>query len=110
SGIAITLYAPGEEHKVADIEHLGIKFKPKELKNGEIVDGYDRDRREDRHATQEKLDTKLVGFVKKQKVKKKPGYKKKIRQAISTEKRQQRKIKNRQEMRKQRDARRRNGK
>ncbi|MFC6322946.1 DEAD/DEAH box helicase [Companilactobacillus baiquanensis] len=110
SGIAITLYAPGEEHKVADIEHLGIKFKPKELKNNEIVDGYDRDRREDRHASQDKLDTKLVGFVKKQKVKKKPGYKKKIRQAISTEKRQQRKIKNRQEMRKQRDARRKNNK
>ncbi|MFD1472464.1 DEAD/DEAH box helicase [Companilactobacillus mishanensis] len=106
SGIAITLYNPGEENKVAEIEHMGIKFKPKELKNDEIVDGYDRERRTKRHATTEKLDTKLVGFVKKQKVKKKPGYKKKIKSAINTEKRQQRKIKNRQEQRDLRKARR----
>ncbi|WP_125770473.1 DEAD/DEAH box helicase [Companilactobacillus furfuricola] len=106
SGIAITLYDPGEENKVAEIEHMGIKFQPKEIKNGEIVDGYDRDRRVQRKATTEKLDTKLVGYVKKQKVKRKPGYKKKIKNAISTEKRQQRRIKNRQEKRDLRKARR----
>lgn len=106
SGIAITLYDPGEENKVAEIEHMGIKFHPKEIKNGEIVEGYDRDRRIQRKATTEKLDNKLVGYVKKQKVKRKPGYKKKIKNAISTEKRQQRRIKNRQEKRDLRKARR----
>jgi Superfamily II DNA and RNA helicases len=108
SGIAITLYEPGEDHKVDEIEHMGIKFEPKDIKNGEIVDVKERDRRQSRKATQEKLDTKLVGFVKKQKTKKKPGYKKKIKQAISDERRQQRKIEIRQERRKQRDARRKN--
>ena len=106
SGIAITLYDPGEENKVDTIEHMGITFEPKDIKNGEIVEAVERDRRFTRKANQEKLDTKLVGYVKKQKTKKKPGYKKKIKKAINEEHRQQRKIKIRQERRKQRDARR----
>ncbi|WP_119317441.1 DEAD/DEAH box helicase [Companilactobacillus formosensis] len=106
SGIAITLYDPGEENKVDAIEHMGITFEPKDIKNGEIVEAVERDRRFTRKANQEKLDTKLVGYVKKQKTKKKPGYKKKIKKAINEEHRQQRKIKIRQERRKQRDARR----
>lgn len=106
SGTAITLYEPGEEHKVDEIEHLGIKFAPKDIKNGDVVDVQERDHRMTRKANQEKLDTKLVGFVKKQKTKRKPGYKNKIKKAISDERRQQRKIQIRQERRKQRDARR----
>ncbi len=106
SGIAITLYDPGEENKVDAIEHMGITFEPKDIKNGEIIEAVERDRRFTRKANQEKLDTKLVGYVKKQKTKKKPGYKKKIKKAINEEHRQQRKIKIRQDRRKQRDARR----
>ncbi len=106
SGTAITLYDPGEENKIDAIEHMGITFEPKDIKNGEIVEAVERDRRFTRKANQEKLDTKLVGYVKKQKTKKKPGYKKKIKQAINEEHRQQRKIKIRQERRRQRDARR----
>lgn len=106
SGTAITLYDPGEENKVDAIEHMGITFEPKDIKNGEIVEAVERDRRFTRKANQEKLDTKLVGYVKKQKTKKKPGYKKKIKKAINEEHRQQRKIKIRQDRRKQRDARR----
>ncbi|WP_119327456.1 DEAD/DEAH box helicase [Companilactobacillus musae] len=106
SGTAITFYEPGEENKVAEIEHIGIKFTPKDIKHGEIVDAQERDRRDTRKATQEKLDTKLVGYVKKQKTKKKPGYKKKIKKAINEEHRQQRKIKIRQDRRKEREARR----
>ena len=106
SGTAITLYAPGEEHKVDEIEHLGIKFEPKDIKKGEIVDANERDRRNTRRATQEKLDIKLVGYVKKQKTKKKPGYKKKIKKAINEEHRQQRKIQIRQNRRQEREARR----
>lgn len=106
SGIAITLYDPGEENKIDAIEHMGISFEPKDIKNSEIVEAVERDRRFTRKANQEKLDTKLVGYVKKQKTKRKPGYKKKIKKAINEEHRQQRKIKIRQERRKQRDARR----
>lgn len=106
SGTAITFYEPGEENKVAEIEHMGIKFEPKDIKNGEIVDAQERDRRDNRKATQEKLDTKLVGFVKKQKTKRKPGYKKKIKKAINDERRQERKVRIRQDRRREREARR----
>ncbi|CAJ1181753.1 DEAD-box ATP-dependent RNA helicase CshB [Companilactobacillus paralimentarius] len=105
SGTAITIYEPGEEHKIDEIEHMGIKFEPKDIKNGEIVDSIERDRRVHRRATQEKLDTKLVGFVKKQKTKRKPGYKNKIKKAINEEHRQQRKLQNRQNKRQEREAR-----
>lgn len=105
SGTAITIYEPGEENKIDDIEHMGIKFENKDIKNGEIVDIVERDRRVHRRATQEKLDTKLVGFVKKQKTKRKPGYKNKIKKAINEEHRQQRKIQNRQNKRQEREAR-----
>ncbi|MQS76547.1 DEAD/DEAH box helicase [Companilactobacillus halodurans] len=110
SGIAITLYDPGEENKIADIEHMGIKFVDKDIKNGEVVDVKERDRRVNRKADQEKLDTKLVGFVKKQKTKKKPGYKNKIKKAINEERRQQRKVRIRQDRRRERDARRKKNK
>ncbi|MFC6175725.1 DEAD/DEAH box helicase [Companilactobacillus huachuanensis] len=105
SGTAITIYEPGEENKIDDIEHMGIKFENKDIKNGEIVDIVERDRRVHRRATQEKLDTKLVGFVKKQKTKRKPGYKNKIKKAINEEHRQQRKIQNRQNKKQEREAR-----
>ena len=105
SGTAITIYEPGEENKIDDIEHMGIKFENKDIKNGEIVDVVERDRRVHRRATQEKLDTKLVGFVKKQKTKRKPGYKNKIKKAINEEHRQQRKLQNRQNKRQEREAR-----
>jgi len=106
SGTAITFYGPGEENKVGEIEHMGIKFEPKDIKNGEIVDAQERDRRVHRKASQDKLDTKLVGFVKKQKNKRKPGYKNKIKKAISDERRQQKKIEVRQSRRAERNARR----
>lgn len=105
SGTAITFYDPGEENKVGEIEHMGIKFEPKDIKNGEIVDAKERDRRKTRKADQEKLDNKLVGFVKKQKNKRKPGYKKRIKEAISEEHRQQRKVRIRQDRRQEREAR-----
>lgn len=54
SGIAITLYEPGEDHKVDEIEHMGIKFEPKDIKNGEIVDVKERDRRQSRKANSRK--------------------------------------------------------
>lgn len=91
-GLAITLCDPDEEPRIKELEHLGIKFKPKEIKHGDVVDTYMRDRRNSRSARNQKLDTKLVGYVKKEKRKRKPGYKKKIRQAIKNDRQQKRKI------------------
>lgn len=103
-GTAITLYAPADEQVIAEVEALGIQFQPKEIKAGEIVDTYDRNRRTKREKNQEVLDTTLVGLVKKKKKKIKPGYKKKIDRAISENNRQKRKVERRQQTRTARKA------
>ncbi|MFC6314039.1 DEAD/DEAH box helicase [Lapidilactobacillus achengensis] len=96
-GTAITLYRPAEENLVAQLEHIGVKFVPKTLEKGQIVTTYDRQRRTQRRATQQKLDPTLIGYVKKARGKGKPGYRKKIKQAISDDRRRKRKIEQRAE-------------
>lgn len=77
-GTAITLYEPSEEKLIDELESMGVHFVPKAVKNGEIVDSYDRNRREKRQTRKESMDPKLRGFVKKEKKKRKPGYKRKL--------------------------------
>lgn len=80
-GTAITLYGPDDEKDIEVIESKGIEFKPKELKNKEIVDSYDRKRREkrrDKNKSGSGFDTEIHGMRLKAKKNIKPGYKKKI--------------------------------
>lgn len=98
-GTAITLYAPSEDKMIAELENLGISFEEKRLSNGELVASYDRNRRFKRRTRSNKLDPKIVGMVKKEKKKRKPGYKNKIKRAIKRDEQQKRKIARRQEMR-----------
>lgn len=100
SGIAITLYEPNDESKIEELEKMGIHFQPKTIQHGEIVNSYDRNRRMKRKKNYEKMDPQLQGMVNKQKKKHKPGYKKKIRQAIKRDQQQKRKIAQRQARRK----------
>lgn len=95
-GTAITLYEPSEEKLIDELESMGVYFVPKAVKNGEIVDSYDRNRREKRQTRKESMDPKLRGFVKKEKKKRKPGYKKKIKRAIKRDEQQKRRIARRQ--------------
>lgn len=95
-GTAITLYEPSEEKLIDELESMGVHFVPKAVKNGEIVDSYDRNRREKRQTRKESMDPKLRGFVKKEKKKRKPGYKKKIKRAIKHDEQQKRRIARRQ--------------
>ena len=95
-GTAITLYEPSEEKLIDELESMGVHFVPKAVKNGEIVDSYDRNRREKRQTRKESMDPKLRGFVKKEKKKRKPGYKKKIKLAIKRDEQQKRRIARRQ--------------
>lgn len=95
-GTAITLYKPSEEKLIDEFESMGVHFVPKAVKNGEIVDSYDRNRREKRQTRKESMDPKLRGFVKKEKKKRKPGYKKKIKRAIKRDEQQKRRIARRQ--------------
>ena len=98
-GTAITLYAPSEDKMIAELENLGISFEEKKLSNGELIASYDRNRRFKRRTRSNKLDPKIVGMVKKEKKKRKPGYKNKIKRAIKRDEQQKRKIARRQEMR-----------
>ena len=95
-GTAITLYEPSEEKLIDELESMGVHFVPKAVKNGEIVDSYDRNRREKRQTRKESMDPKLRGFVKKEKKKRKPGYKKKIKRAIKHDEQQKHRIARRQ--------------
>lgn len=94
-GTAITLYEPHDETAVQSLEKLGIQFKPKEIKQGEIVDTYDRNRRTKREKRAKELDPHTIGLVKKKKKKIKPGYKKKINWAIEEREKQKRKVERR---------------
>lgn len=100
SGIAMTLYEPNEENKIAELEAMGIKFAPKDIKKGEIVDSYDRNRRENRKQTKDPLAPVIKGMVKKEKKKRKPGYKKKIQKAIKRKDQMDRRV-NRKQNRKE---------
>lgn len=96
-GTAITLYDPADEKAISDIEGTGVVFKPKEIKNDEIVDGYDRNRRQKREKSRDELDPTLIGLVKKKKKKIKPSYKKKIQWAVDKSNKQKRKVERRQQ-------------
>lgn len=105
AGTALTLYGPGDDEAVCALEQLGVHFIPKVLKNGELVDTFDRKRREQRTKTQEKLDPTMIGMVKKTKKKVKPGYKKKINRTIEENRRKKRRQELKQKNRQQRKAR-----
>ena len=105
-GTAITLYQPSDDSDIRELEKLGIKFTPKMIKNGEFQDTYDRDRRANREKTKEKLDTEMIGLVKKKKKKIKPGYKKKIQWAVNEKRRKTKRAENRARSRAERKAKR----
>lgn len=103
SGLAITLFDPDEIDKISHLEELGIKFVIKQIKNHEFVD-YQLNQRRQRRAQSSALDPGLRGLVKKQQRKKKPGYRKKIKQAIKTDRAQKRKLAQRLQKKQQRQA------
>ena len=105
-GTAITLYQPSDDSDIRELEKLGIKFTPKMIKNGEFQDTYDRDRCANREKTKEKLDTEMLGLVKKKKKKIKPGYKKKIQWAVNEKRRKTKRAENRARGRAERKAKR----
>ncbi|USS93764.1 DEAD/DEAH box helicase [Fructilactobacillus ixorae] len=98
-GTAITLYTPDEEAKIAELEAKGVQFQPKEIKHGEVVDTYDRRRRQQYRGHHNRLDGSTLGMIKKKKQQVKPGYKKKIKRAIKLKDDQNRKVELRQQIR-----------
>ena len=106
SGIAITLYQPSDDSDIREMEKMGIRFIPKVIKNVEFQDTYDRDRRANREKSYQKLDTEMIGLVKKKKKKIKPGYKKKIQWKVDEKRRKERRAANRAKGRSERKAKR----
>lgn len=104
-GTAITLYEPAEDDLIAKLEDRGVKFVPKELKNGQLVTTHDRNRRKQYKRRQNELDPSMKGYVKKTKKKVKPGYKKRIKKAIKEDEQQKRKLELRHKIRKAKRAR-----
>ena len=103
-GTAITLYQPSDDSDIRELEKMGIKFTPKMIKDDEFQDTYDRDRRANREKSREKLDTEMLGLVKKKKKKIKPGYKKKIQWAVNEKRRKTKRAENRARGRAERKA------
>ena len=106
TGTAITLYQPSDDSDIRELEKMGIKFIPKMIKDDEFQDTYDRDRRANREKSREKLDTEMLGLVKKKKKKIKPGYKKKIQWAVNEKRRKTKRAENRARGRAERKAKR----
>ena len=105
-GTAITLYQPSDDSDIRELEKMGIEFIPKMIKDDEFQDTYDRDRRANREKSREKLDTEMLGLVKKKKKKIKPGYKKKIQWAVNEKRRKTKRAENRARGRAERKAKR----
>ena len=97
-GTAITLYQPSDDSDIRELEKMGIKFIPKMIKDDEFQDTYDRDRRANREKSREKLDTEMLGLVKKKK--------KKIQWAVNEKRRKTKRAENRARGRAERKAKR----
>lgn len=107
SGHAITLIREEEMKRIEELENLGVQFDFVDLRQDELVPRKHYRARDNRQVRSQKLDPTMVGMVKKQKRKRKPGYKKKIKRAIQDDARRKRKLEQRHEMRKARRKRRR---
>ncbi|WP_159564130.1 DEAD/DEAH box helicase [Streptococcus halichoeri] len=104
TGTAITFYQPSDDADIRELEKMGITFVPKVLKNGEVQDTYDRERRQTREKSYQKLDTEMLGLVKKKKKKVKPGYKKKIQWKVDEKRKRERRANERAKGRAERKA------
>ena len=106
-GHAVTLVREEEMNRVGALEYMGVHFDFVEIKDGALAPRTHYRRRDNRTAANRQLDPHMKGVVKKIKSKRKPGYNKKIKQAIQEDNRKKRKIEARHEMRHQKRLRKR---
>lgn len=82
SGTAITLTTEEELPQIEQLNRRGVKFNLMTLKNGVLVARKPYQARRHRRPRKEHYNGQLNGFVKKQQRKRKPGYRRKIKQAV----------------------------
>jgi ATP-dependent RNA helicase CshB len=92
SGIALTIYGSSDEDALNRLENLGIEFKNVDIKDNELVEISDRNKRKKRQKQQDEIDVMAKSIVKKPK-KVKPGYKKKMQAEVDKIKKRQNRIK-----------------
>lgn len=92
SGIALTIYNPSDEDALNRLENLGIEFKNVDMKDKEIVEIGDRNKRKKRQKQHDEIDVMAKTMVKKPK-KVKPGYKKKMHAEVDKIKKRQNRLK-----------------
>lgn len=106
SGTTITLYEPSDQAALQELEKMGLKFLPKAVKNGEIVDSYDRDRREKRKPAKQEISSTARGMLAKGKKHVKPGYKRAVKWVMAEENKKKRRAEQNKKARNKRNARR----
>ncbi len=106
-GHAITLITEEEMGKIEELAQAGVHFDFVQLKNGSLVPRKHYERRRRHRAASQHLSPTLKGYVKKEKRKRKPGYRKKIKRAIQADRQQKFKLRQRHEIRKAKRRRRR---
>ncbi|EKU49897.1 DEAD/DEAH box helicase [Staphylococcus massiliensis] len=90
-GIAITLYTPDEEDKIALVEDKGYKFENVDIKNGELKPIKAHNTRKVRKKQDDHLEQQLKNKLKRNNKKRvKPGYKKKFKFELEELKRKER--------------------
>ncbi|MGN7298882.1 DEAD/DEAH box helicase [Ferdinandcohnia sp. SAFN-114] len=92
SGIAATIYEPGDEDAIIRLEKMGVTFVNRDLENGEWVNIGERNKRKARKKQVDEIDKLAQSQVKKPK-KVKPGYKKKMNQEMEKIKKRQKRLK-----------------
>lgn len=91
SGICATVYVPADEDAIAKLEKRDIVFKNADIRNGEVVEAADRNRRKNREKTQLDPNAKVRAITSRPR-KVKPGYKKKRKMEVAKEEKRQRRI------------------
>ena len=84
-GICMSLYEFNDNRYLDTLEEKGVRTAYKEIRNQEIVDAKDREARSKRDWKENEIDRLAKSKVRKPK-KVKPGYKKKYKQKVETEK------------------------
>lgn len=95
NGIVITLYKPNDDSGIHELGKMGTEFTLKILKSGELQGTHDRDHRANHEKSYQKLDTEMIGSVKKKKRKIKSDYKKRIWWKVDEKRKRERRVANR---------------
>ena len=104
SGTAITLYQPSDDSDIRELERWGLPLTLKSIRTASFKIPMTVTVVPTVKKAYQKLDTEMIGLVKKKKKKIKPGYKKKIQWKVDEKRKRERRAANRAKGRAERKA------